>query len=386
MILHLFNPENDLALADGNANYSPPPAAVRIAYDLASLPLWYASADDYVFIPDDRHLKYHSEMSELFPLPKACTSVGLLPFAECRPWGWSSQMLRRFKAMGVNENILPGDSVIGNVRRLSNRRSSIAILGELSKMGVDIPELPIYATSPDDVAAFVSSMPRSVVKAPWSGSGKGIAWGLGRVEVPLEHFYKGVIRRQGGVVCEHFLNSAREFAMEFFASADEVSFVGYSLFEAQKGSYSGNLLLCDEEIERILSAYLPAGTVENVRTQMQRVLTRLIAGSGYRGYLGVDMMIYDSGGVCRLNPCVELNLRMNMGVVSRIFHNKFAGPGKTGRFNVAYFRNRGEAHELHCVNRVKYPLMVRDGKIEKGYLNLSPVDADSSYIAFAVVE
>ena len=196
MILHLFNPENDLALADGNANYSPPPSAVRIAYDLASLPLWYASADDYVFIPDDRHLKYHSEMSELFPLPKACTSVGFLPFAECRPWGWSSQMLRRFKAMGVNENILPDDSVIGNVRRLSNRRSSIAILGELSKMGVDIPELPIYATSPDDVAAFVSSMPRSVVKAPWSGSGKGIAWGLGRVEVPLEHFYKGVIRRQ----------------------------------------------------------------------------------------------------------------------------------------------------------------------------------------------
>ena len=51
-----------------------------------------------------------------------------------------------------------------------------------------------------------------MVKAPWSGSGKGIMWGLGRMEVPMEHFCKGVIRRQGGVVCEEFLFSKKEFA------------------------------------------------------------------------------------------------------------------------------------------------------------------------------
>ena len=67
-------------------------------------------------------------------------------------------------------------------------------------------------------------------------------WGLGRVEVPLENFYKGIIKRQGGVVCEHFLESVQEFAMEFFAGEHGVSFVGYSLFDADKGSYSGNLL------------------------------------------------------------------------------------------------------------------------------------------------
>lgn len=386
MKLHLFNPENDLALADGNANYCPPPAAVRIAYDLASLPLWFADADDYVFIPDDRHLRYHAEMSGQFPLPGVCTSVGSLPLAECRPWGWSSQMLRRFRAMGVNGNILPADSVIDNVRRLSNRQSSIIILEELAKMGADVPELPIYATSPDTVAAFVSSKPRCVLKAPWSGSGKGIAWGLGRVEVPLEHFYKGVIRRQGGVVCEHCLNSVREFAMEFFADAGGAAFVGYSLFEAQKGSYSGNLLLCDEDIERIVSAHLPAGTLGNLRVQMQKVLSGLLAGSGYSGYLGVDMMIYESGGVLRLNPCVELNLRMNMGVVSRIFHDRFVDRGKAGRFNVVYCRNKGEVYELHCENSRKYPLVVRDGRIVEGYLNLSPVGDDSSYIAYAIVD
>ena len=33
MQLHLFNPENDLALADGNANYCAPPSALKIAYE-----------------------------------------------------------------------------------------------------------------------------------------------------------------------------------------------------------------------------------------------------------------------------------------------------------------------------------------------------------------
>ena len=36
MILYIFNPENDLALADGGANYCPPPAAALIAHELAS--------------------------------------------------------------------------------------------------------------------------------------------------------------------------------------------------------------------------------------------------------------------------------------------------------------------------------------------------------------
>ena len=46
MKLHLFNPENDLAIADGNANYCAPPSALKIAYDLSTLPLWYANNED----------------------------------------------------------------------------------------------------------------------------------------------------------------------------------------------------------------------------------------------------------------------------------------------------------------------------------------------------
>ena len=70
MKIHFFNPENDLALADGNANYCPPPAARAIAGDLATLPLWYAQESDSVFLPGILHSEFHKEMSALFPLAR----------------------------------------------------------------------------------------------------------------------------------------------------------------------------------------------------------------------------------------------------------------------------------------------------------------------------
>ena len=50
--LYIFNPENDLAIANGGMHYMAPPKARSIAYDLSMLPMWYAGANDYVLCPD----------------------------------------------------------------------------------------------------------------------------------------------------------------------------------------------------------------------------------------------------------------------------------------------------------------------------------------------
>ena len=386
MILHIFNPENDLALADGGANYCPPPAAVQIAYDLASLPLWFAGVGNAVVLPDGYHQRFYNEMSARFALasPYDASMAGSVDC--CRPWGWSPQIRRRLKAMGLSDSLLPGDADIDAIRNLSNRCSSIRILAALGERGVELPPMPQYLQDADAVADFVNSQPRCVVKAPWSGSGKGIAWGIGRVETPMEHFYKGVIRRQGGVVCEHFLSSVQEFAMEFYAGEKGVSFVGYSLFDAAKGSYSGNLLATDSYIEHLLSQLIPLDTIHSVRVHLEDILSGILAGSGYCGYLGVDMMIYNDGGHLRLNPCMELNLRMNMGVVSRLFHDNYVESGATGRYFVDFYKKPGDAYEAHQKNLALYPLDVYNGRVRSGYLNLSPVLPGSRYTAYAIVE
>ena len=386
MILHIFNPENDLALADGGANYCPPPAAVQIAYDLASLPLWFAGVGNAVVLPDGYHQRFYNEMSARFALasPYDASMAGSVDC--CRPWGWSPQIRRRLKAMGLPDSLLPGDADIDAIRNLSNRCSSIRILAALGERGVELPPMPQYLQDADAVADFVNSQPRCVVKAPWSGSGKGIAWGIGRVETPMEHFYKGVIRRQGGVVCEHFLSSVQELAMEFYAGEKGVSFVGYSLFDAAKGSYSGNMLATDSHIEGILSQLIPVRTIHTVRAHLEDILSGILAGSVYCGYLGVDMMIYNDGGHLRLNPCMELNLRMNMGVVSRLFHDNYVESGATGRYFVDFYKKPGDAYDAHQKNLARYPLDVSNGRVRNGYLNLSPVLPGSRYTAYAIVD
>ena len=384
--LHIFNPENDLALADGNSNYCPPPAARAIAHDLATLPLWYAGAGDAVLLQCERHNLFCNAMNGLFPLALPLRPGSLREADTCLPWGWSAQVKRRLLAMGVSENVLPGDGFIATVRSLSNRQTAIGLLQSLRDEGIDTPELPQYYTSFDDIAQFITSMPRSVLKAPWSGSGKGIAWGIGRVEVPVEHFCKGVIRRQGGVVCERFLDKVVDFAMEFKAVQGEVAFAGYSLFTCDGSAYSGNILASDAAIEDFLVRFVDRAVLQAVKERLSAELSARLRPIGYSGYLGVDMLVYRSqGGAFRLYPCVELNLRMNMGAVSRIFYDRYAACGVTGRFVVANFRNRGEALQFHGRCSSEYPLQVCDGRVVSGYLNLSPVAEDTSYLAYAIV-
>lgn len=384
MKLYIFNPENDLALADGGANYCPTPAAVRIAYDLASLPLWFADKDDCVVLPDVIHSEYYKGVSSLFTLATPFDIGRKNNITECVPWGWSPQIRRRLSVMGFDD-VLPDDRTIMAIRELSNRISSIKILTALKDKAIDIPPLPLYYTQGDEVADFVNSRPRCVVKAPWSGSGKGIAWGIGRVETPMEHFYKGVIRRQGGIVCEEFLNGKVEFAMEFYADGNNVSFAGYSLFKSFKGSYSGNILAGDDDIEKFILQFISSDELAKVKRYLPEVLSCLLSDSVYNGYFGVDMMIYEHDEVMRLNPCMELNLRMNMGMVSRLFFDRYVAAGCKGEYRVGFFKKPGEAYTSHIADSTAYPLEMEDGKITSGYINLSPVTGDSCYTASAII-
>lgn len=385
MKFHIFNPENDLALADGNANYFAPSAAMSIAHDLATLPLWFAAPEDTVMLPSLEHTVYHNSMAEHFDIPCAYSSALQSDITEVAPWGWSKQIQRRLQVMGFDEELLPGDKTIDRIRELSNRRTAISILEKLSQRGIDTPSIPCYFTKPEDVADFINSKERCVVKAPWSGSGKGIAWGIGRVEPPMENFYTGIIRRQGGVVCEHFLEKEVEFAMEFRAGANGVSFAGYSLFTSFKGVYSGNILATDSDIEDFIGSYIPKEQLHNVRRELCEILTTLFIPVGYIGFMGIDMMIYNVNGKHRLDPCMELNLRMNMGMVARRIFDTRIAPSAKGVYKVMFFKNKGEALEMHDDYNARYGLRIVDDRIENGYINFNPVTPDTRYVAFAII-
>lgn len=386
MILHIFNPENDLALADGSTNYFAPSAAMSIAHDLATLPLWFASPGDVVQLPGLLQAEFRNKVAEDFDVA-AVYDEKLKPLiTTVEPWGWSPQMHKRMQMQGFAEPLLPSMAVVNGIRELSNRCTSIKILKALEERGIEISFLPEYFTNPADVANFINSRERCVVKAPWSGSGKGIAWGIGRVEPPMEHFYTGVIKRQGGVVCEEFLDKEIEFAMEFHSGKEGITFAGYSLFTSFKGSYSGNILASNEDIEEFITSYIPKESIDKVRKELQNILNDILAPSGYTGYFGIDMMIYKTHGNYALHPCMELNLRMNMGMAARRIFDTHVHPASKGVYRVIYFKNDGEALEIHYENSLRYRQHVQNGRIKSGYINFNPVTSGTRYIACAIVD
>lgn len=187
-------------------------------------------------------------------------------------------------------------------------------------------------------------------------------------------------------MAEPFYNKVCDFAMEFRADGSgKVDFAGYSLFETDGfGNYKANLLAADAEMERRLSQYVPVEQLYTVRCELERRLSLLLAAD-YAGYLGVDMMVCSDGGNLLLHPCVEINLRMNMGVVSHVLSSRYLHPLATGRYVVEHYSADGEAGAFHQRMSRDFPLEMQAGGIAKGYLSLTPIREDTRYQAYITV-
>ena len=124
-----------------------------------------------------------------------------------------------------------------------------------------------------------------------------------------------------------------------------------------------------------------------LRNQLEIKLSQLI-GEKYNGYLGVDMMIcsFPEQPVFRIHPCVEVNLRMNMGIFSRLFYDRFITPGKMGYFQVDYFNDPSLLMTDHEKKQADFPLVVENGRIVSGYMELTPVTQQKNYRASILVE
>lgn len=385
--LSVFNPDNDLALANWDANYMPPVSARRMATDLALLPAWYATGGG-VLAPSAYNLAFLKEMRQRFSLPVELVTEAedLSSFDAVMPWGWNLALRKKLLGLGLAEDALPSPERLEELRRFSHRRQAVSLLSRLRLDGSFCGE-SVWLTALADCRAYVESREAAVLKAPWSGSGKGLYWCKGVFTPHIEQWCARLIERQGGVVGEPVYNKVEDFAMEFFIDgAGRAAFAGYSFFHTGgSGAYEGNLLLPDEAIERRLAAYVPLAELQG----LQRVLAQELSarfGGAYRGYLGVDMMICQvAHGHC-VHPCVEINLRMNMGVVSRLLYDRFVVPGRSGVFRVAYCPVAGEALREHEAMQTAYPLQTENGRVASGYLPLVPVGKSSLYRAWVLVE
>lgn len=306
MTLHLFNPENDLALGLGCRNYTPPPHAAALHLAGQLLPLWWAEKGDAVVAPamSDDEFRW---MELRFGLSGGRYEAGNDVVAT--PWGWSLDARRQFLSAGVPAGVLPSEERVEEIRRISHRRSAIKLLRGIGYHGV----MPMCTDSVVDAQAFIDLHGSCYVKSPWSGSGRGVfnTSGLGRE--PLRARLEGIIHRQGSVIVEKSLRRVADFAVLYQIASGRAEVAGLSWFETEpRGMYVGNLVAPQQMVADRIAAFVGqeklSDTVESVRMALESVI-----GIVYEGPVGVDMMVHDAGSRYEIMPCIEINLRRTMG-------------------------------------------------------------------------
>jgi hypothetical protein len=177
----------------------------------------------------------------------------------------------------------------------------------------------------------------------------------------------------------------QDFAMEFKVGRGDVIFAGYSLFFTEgSGIYRGNYLWSNEDIERELTKYVSIDYLNWIRDELANFLRERVAKL-YTGFVGVDMFVYEEGGEYKVNPVVEFNLRMTMGMVARTIYDRCVVKGVKGMFTIDHFPP-GQLLRDHCARKKENPIEIEDSRFKRGYFSLCPVLENTVYRAAILLE
>lgn len=320
-VLHIFNPEHDLALAVGRGPYTPPKEIIELRGNLSLLPAKYAVNGDFILLPSEISLH---EINRLPYFPLA-VSKGLQfltkdnlkdvssEISRISPWGWDLPLLNYLRDCGLEPALLPSEQTVDKIRTLSHRRTSIPfrkLISNLLNEELINPAQELF--SEHEVKEFLETCSPAYFKAPWSSSGRGIVVSDHISPKGLEEWTHGVIKKQGSVIAEPKWDRTFDFATEWDLDSGKAIFKGLSVFEvSSRGKYHKNIDASQEDLRKLIIKNAPEFS-EKVLLAQKYALEELIAPD-YQGPLGIDMFA-DSKG--RINYCVEINLRLTMGYIN----------------------------------------------------------------------
>lgn len=376
----LLNFEHDLALASGKPFYMPPKVAVAMNEDMAPLPLWLTggatvltrtSTTETALSPTLRQ-----EMSQLG------ITGELVPMEQYKPegnedyyvWGWDPQSVQQLSKFGYKPK-----QDLDFIKEWSHRGKTIDFLRRFADEGIFPADmLPRVAYKAEEIELWTQQQ-QLVMKAPLSGSGRGIWWAFNGYDFNVQRWSKRTLEIQGCILCEPIWQKTGDFAMEFNCQNGKATFAGYSQFLADgAGVYRCNLLRSDEAIAQTLANKIGATKIERIKQLWIDLLQETIA-TKYNGIVGIDMLTGSYNGEETINPCVEVNLRMTMGMAARMVYDKWIVPGKEGEFRTLHFKNDGELAKHAEAMRAQHKTIFENGKIRSGYFMLTATNQQAHY-------
>lgn len=297
MKLHIFNPENDMALASGSPGYTPPANIRAYRKQHWNLPQLWAAPEDIVWDGE-------SSLAHLFREDKMAPEI-------C-PWGWSPALVHELELAGVPRRFMPDREWLLRLRQLSSRESTVSVQRSL---GVDASVCCNIA----EIEQCVEKWGRVIMKSPWSSSGKGLM----QTDNPnWQGWAQRILRLQGSVVVEKLVERKQDFAMEFWMKDGRAEYMGMNLFLTDAhGHFIDNVQGNEQEKVAMISDMLGhPEDLEKMRCWYAEQLCKL--APWYEGPVGVDMLVCSDGA---LHPCIEINWRMTMGMACVLECRRFCG-------------------------------------------------------------
>ncbi len=332
--LFVFNAGHEEALrVPLKRNYTPSKEILKIRADLASLMLYFAGEGDYVWLwangeKTDRLVNHKGEEVQDYQS---------LPKLELCPWALDGHLL---KELEVKARLLSLDLALPQITKaylkLSHRSSSLEMLRYLNEHWANCEELYprwFYPTAQasnreEELEVYLKEQEAKgygelLIKRAYTSSGRGLSTlSLPASEEGRERILKQV-QRWDGLSLEPKQELFEDWAIEYYIDEEgEVSFVALSKFKTNDfGAYEGNILKAQSELYSELYELLGEDLPKLI--DCHKAFFRRHLKAVYRGYIGVDMFVYKSkGGLLKLHPCVEINLRCTMGLVAHLVYEQ----------------------------------------------------------------
>ena len=378
MLLYVFNPEHDYALANNDPHFMAPASAIRFADECALFLQHLIEDDAIVFRPYQKKPFYSILKGTSVDLPGKITDI--------RPWGWDKAIQLQMQLAGVPAESTLSTEKIEQYRELAHRKTASEALQYLRNMlsnGEELPNPAEMLTSLKEVETFTAKHEDVIFKSPYSSNGRGHLYAHKSCSPTLLRQAGGVIRRQGAIMAEKMYDVVQDFAMEFHCNNGNAVFSGYSLFSTMHYGYAGNLLWSDNAIEEHLCQWTTIESLHEIRQSILQFLQTKIAPF-YHGYLGVDMFIYNDNGF-KINPMVEINLRMTMGMAAHLIYERHVHNESVGELHLEYCPQGGELLRKAQKAHEEHPFTLKNGCWHSGFHSLTPIDETTQYAFFVLL-
>lgn len=355
--LWVFNPGHEEALLVPEVRHYTLSREIRqMRHELAPLLALLADPSDLLYIPPSADGSVAASLRWGDGTP--ASPEALPDQLEAQLWGIDPHILKELQRCPLfRSTALALPTITPTFLRLSHRSASADLLRFLIQRG-GYPEglLPLWVEAGADrtetkgrlreAIQLVSQRPigtkhQVLVKRPYTSSGRGVLpLPLPAEEKHLDAFV-GNIMKVGSISVEPFLRVVDNWAIEYQREPQgAVRFYALSHFEtlASGRAYSGNVLASPQELWRELASLVGEDHLFGL-IELQRLwLEEQLLDSGYTGYIGIDLFLYEEQGQRLLHPCVEINLRTTMGVVAHRAYLRLLAPDRRGRFVLSYQR------------------------------------------------